>query len=105
MSNAKLVKELKQVYSKVPIKINVGRLREVLEKESKKLMEMKQSSSKKIDLRKSPKKLEYADTTIKSSSSQPAAIGTGEIVSTITNVTNYDKRSKLQSKIKSIKGS
>lgn len=103
MSNAKLVREIRQVYSKVPIRVDVGRLRKALDKGIRELNAMKKTNA--VPTARKVNSVPYADTTIKSSVSQPAAIGTGEIVSTITNVKNYDKRSKLQSKIKSIKGS
>lgn len=104
MSNTKLVKEIKQVYSKVPIKVDVGRLRKALDKG---VRELKAAQTKPVHTGKkvsTGRQVPYADTTIKSSIPLPAAIGTGEIVSTITNVKCYDKRTKLQSKIKSIKG-
>jgi hypothetical protein len=105
MSNAKLVRELKTVYSKVPIKVDVGRLRKVLDKQEKDLSKMKgKLAVKAVSLNPLPHrgvlKSDIADTTIERKTPQPAS--DTELVSTITNSKFYDKRNKLRSKIGSI---
>lgn len=103
MSNTKLVKEIRQVYSKVPIKVDVGRLRKALDKGVK---ELKAAQTKPVYTGKkgvADKQVLYADTTIKSSIPLPAS--DTELVSSIQNINFYGKRNKLQSKIKSIERS
>lgn len=101
MSNTKLVKEIKQVYSKVPIKVDVGRLRKALDKG---VRELKVAQTKPVHTgKKVSANVPYADTTIKSSIPLPAS--DTELVSSIQNINFYGKRNKLQSKIRSIERS
>lgn len=100
MSNTKLVKEIKQVYSKVPIKVDVGRLRKALDKG---VRELKVMQTYAVPTAKKVNHVPYADTTIKSSVPLPAS--DTELVSSIQNINFYGKRNKLQSKIRSIERS
>jgi hypothetical protein len=105
MSNTKLVKEIEQVYSKVPIKVDVGRLQKALDKGIRQLNKVKKESVREnvVKLQNLPDRVPYADTTIKSSVPLPAS--DTELVSSIQNINFYDKRNKLQSKIRSIERS